>query len=76
MTVAELVAAVPQIGPDRYRQLRLSTFGTVRGAGFALWPTLQFPPYSVVLPDVDASTVARLESCFGPPQPNPALSGS
>ena len=76
MTVAELVAAVPQIGPDRYRQLRLSTFGTVRGAGFPLWPTLQFPHYSVVLPDVDASTVARLASCFGPPQPNPALSGS
>ena len=75
MSVAELVAAVPQIGPVRYRQLRLSTFGTVRGAGFPLWPTLLFPHYSIVLPDADASTLARLETCFGPPQPNRALSG-
>ncbi len=74
MTVAQLVANVPQIGPVRYRQLRLSTFGTVREAGFPLWPTQVFPHYSIVLPDSDASTLARLDSCFGSPQPSPALS--
>ena len=43
MTVAELVIAVPQIGPTRYRQVRLSTFGAVRSAGFPVWPTNQHP---------------------------------
>ena len=43
ITVAQLVATVPQVGPIRYRQLRLSTFGLVRAAGFAAWPTNRFP---------------------------------
>lgn len=42
MTVAQLLATVQQIGPVRYRQLRLSTFGTVREAGFPRWPTQVF----------------------------------
>jgi hypothetical protein len=74
MSVAQLVATVSQIGSVRYRRLRLSTFGTVRAAGFPLWPTHVFPHYSIVLPDSDASTLARLDSCFDPPQPSPALS--
>lgn len=74
MSIAELVDAVPQIGPDRYRRLRLSTFGTLRAAGFPLWPTLLFPHFSIVLPDSEGVTLDRLERCFGPPQPNPALS--
>jgi hypothetical protein len=69
-TVAELVVAVPQIGPARYRQVRLSTFGAVRSAGFPVWPTNQHPHFSIVLADVDATTMARLDACFGPPEMN------
>jgi hypothetical protein len=73
MTVAELVANVQLIGPDRYRQVRLSSFGVLRRA-VALWPTNPFPHFSIVLPDLDRATFARLEACFGSPVPNPALS--
>jgi hypothetical protein len=71
MTLPQLISAVPQIGPVRYRQLRLSTFGALRSAGFPVWPTLAFPHFSIVLPDVDDETLARLEATFGPPEPNP-----
>jgi hypothetical protein len=71
MRLPKLISAVPQIGPDRYRQLRLSTFGAVRAAGFPVWPTLSFPHFSIVLPDVDDATLVRLETTFGPPEPNP-----
>ncbi len=74
MSVAELVANVQPIGPDRYRQVRLASFGALRRAGFALWPTNPFPHFSIVLPDLDPATFARLDGCFGPPLPNPALS--
>jgi hypothetical protein len=74
MTITELVAAVPQIGLTRYRQLRLSTFGALRVAGFPVWPTNQFPHFSIVLPDVEPSTLTRLERCFGPAVQNRTLS--
>lgn len=76
ITVAELVATVPQIGPMRYRQLRLSTFGLVRAAGFAAWPTNRFPHFSIVLPDLDLATLGRLDPCFSPPESSPALPDS
>jgi len=76
ITVAELVATVPQVGPSRYRQVRLSTFGLVRAAGFAAWPTNRFPHFSIVLPDLDQVTLERLEACFGPPQSSTALPDS
>ncbi|MCI0635401.1 MAG: hypothetical protein L0206_16020 [Actinobacteria bacterium] len=68
------MANVQPIGPDRYRQVRIASFGVLRRAGFALWPTTPVPHFSIVLPDLDPATFARLEACFGPPLPNPALS--
>lgn len=56
----------------RYGKVRLSTVGAVRLAGFALIPTLARPHYDIVLPDVTASSLARLDRCFDPPLPNPA----
>jgi len=32
----------------------------VRAAGFAAWPTNQFPHFSIVLPDLDLATLERL----------------
>ncbi|MGH3371574.1 MAG: hypothetical protein ACRDPR_16405 [Nocardioidaceae bacterium] len=55
----------------RYAKVRLSTVGALRAAGFAVIPTLARPHYDVVLPDVAAPTLGRLESCFEPPVPNP-----
>lgn len=55
----------------RYGSVRTSTFGTVRAAGFALLPTLRRPHFSVVLPDLDSTTLDRLSSCFSEPVPNP-----
>lgn len=56
----------------RYGKVRLSTVGVLRGAGFALIPTLSRPHYDVVLPDITASTLARLDHCFEPPAQNPS----
>lgn len=56
----------------RYGKVRLSTVGALRAAGFAVIPTLARPHYDVVLPDVTAPTLSRLEGCFEPPVPNPA----
>lgn len=55
-----------------YRQIRLSTFGRLRGAGFALLASFDHPHFTVVLPDLSELTVARLGSCFDDPIPNPA----
>jgi hypothetical protein len=74
MTVDDLVASVDALGPDRYRQVRLSNFGALRRAGFPLWPSNLFPHFSIVLPDLDPATLSRLEGCFAPPILNPALS--
>lgn len=55
-----------------YRQIRLSTFGRLRGAGFALLATFDQPHFTVVLPDLSELTLTRLGSCFDDPIPNPA----
>ena len=46
--------------------------GRLRGAGFALLPTLERPHYDVVLPDLSVQTLDRLERAFDAPVPNPA----
>jgi hypothetical protein len=54
-----------------YRRIRLSTFGRVREAGFALLATFDHPHFTLVLADVSELTVARLDRCFDDPIPNP-----
>lgn len=68
-TVLEVCRTSERIGS--YRQIRLSTFGRVRTAGFALLATFDHPHFTVVLPDLSELTVARLGSCFDYPIPNP-----
>ncbi|MGH3655180.1 MAG: hypothetical protein ACRDUA_00835 [Micromonosporaceae bacterium] len=55
----------------RYRQVRTSTFGRLRRAGFPVLPTFAVPHYDVVLADLDDDTMDRLERCFEAPGPNP-----
>lgn len=55
----------------RYRQLRLSTSGRLRAAGFALVATFDAPHYTLTLPDLSEITLARLERAFDHPIPNP-----
>ena len=55
-----------------YRQIRLSTFGRLRTAGFALLASFDRPHFTVVLPDLSDVTLARLGGCFDDPIPNPA----
>jgi hypothetical protein len=54
-----------------YRRIRLSTFGRVREAGFALLATFDHPHFTLVLPDLSELTVARLDRCSDEPIPNP-----
>lgn len=54
-----------------YRRIRLSTFGRIRKAGFALLATFDHPHFTLVLPDLSELTVARLDRCFDEPIPNP-----
>jgi hypothetical protein len=54
-----------------YRHVRLSTFGRVRQAGFALLATFDHPHFTLLLPDLSELTLARLDRCFDPPIPNP-----
>lgn len=54
-----------------YRQVRLSTFGRVRAAGFALLATFDHPHFTLVLADLSELTIARLNRCFDAPIPNP-----
>lgn len=72
MTIEELVGRTPELGADRYKQLRRSTVGELRAAGFALLPTLEWPHFDIVLPDVEESTLDRLVACFSEPFANPA----
>lgn len=53
------------------RQVRLSTFGWVREAGFALLATFDHPHFTMVLADLRELTLARLDRCFDEPIPNP-----
>jgi hypothetical protein len=54
-----------------YRRVRLSTFGRLRAAGFALLATFDHPHFTLVLADVSELTLARLDRCFDVPIPNP-----
>ena len=73
MAVDELCRRSPRLG--RYGQVRLSTFGRLRTAGFAVIATFDQPHFDVVLPDVSELTVARLDRCFDAPIPNPGRRG-
>jgi len=55
-----------------YRRVRLSTFGRVRAAGFALLATFDHQHFTVVLADLSELTLARLDRCFDEPIPNPS----
>lgn len=55
----------------RYRMVRLSTFGRVREY-FALLPTFDAPHFTLLLPDLAETTLARLDRCFDAAIPNPA----
>ena len=52
--------------------IRLSTFGRVRGAGFALLATFDHPHFTLLLPDLSEITLARIDRCFDDTIPNPA----
>ncbi|MGQ0624329.1 MAG: hypothetical protein ACT4PP_06695 [Sporichthyaceae bacterium] len=54
-----------------YGHVRLSTFGRLRGAGFALLASFERPHFTLVLPDLSEFTLARLDRCFDPAIPNP-----
>lgn len=54
-----------------YGHVRLSTFGRLRHADFAVLATFQRPHFTVVLPDLSEFTLARLTRCFDKPLPNP-----
>lgn len=54
-----------------YRRVRLSTFGRLRTAGFALLATFDRPHFTLVLPDLSDFTLSRLDRCFDAPIPNP-----
>jgi hypothetical protein len=60
----------PRIG-DRYGQVRLSTAGRVRSAGFVLLATFDRPHYDIALPDLSDDVISRLDNCFDAPTPNP-----
>ena len=55
----------------RYRVVRLSTFGRVR-EHFPLLPTFDTPHFTLLLPDLAETTLARLDRCFDAPIPNPS----
>lgn len=54
-----------------YRHIRLSTFGRLRSAGFALLASFDRPHFTVVLADLCELTILRLRRCFDDPIPNP-----
>lgn len=54
-----------------YRRVRLSSFGRVREAGFALLATFDHPHFTLVPADLSELTLARLDRCFDDPIPNP-----
>jgi len=68
-TIAELCGSLDELA--RYRQVRMSTVGEVRAAGFAILATGDRPHFDIVLPDLDAATLARLGAAFAPAEPNP-----
>lgn len=73
-TVDETCRTSPRIG-ERYGKIRVSTFGRLRSAGFAVIGTFGHPHFDVLLPDTTERTIARLVACFDDPIPNPARAG-
>lgn len=69
-TVLEACRSSERLMP--YRQVRLSTFGRLHSAGFAVLATFDSPHFTIVLPDLSELTVARLDQSFDDPIPNPA----
>lgn len=67
--VQRLCAEVPELA--RYGQVRRSTVARVHAAGFALLATGDHPHFDIVLPDLAAETLARLDLAFDPPESNP-----
>jgi hypothetical protein len=59
----------------RYRKVRMSTVGRLRGLGFPLIPTLGRPHYDIVLPDLGAQTLGRLDAAFDDAIDNPGVVG-
>jgi len=57
MTVEELVTRTAELGPDRCKQLRTSTVGVLRSAGFQLLATGAWPHFDVVLGDLGDRTI-------------------
>lgn len=69
MAVDELLAGPVYIP---HAQIRTTTSGRLRAAGFELRRTLSLPyHYDIVLDDADEPTLARLLDCFEPPVTNP-----
>jgi hypothetical protein len=71
LSVSEACRTSPRLG--RYRQIRLSSFGRLRAAGFAVIATFDAPHYTIALSDLSELTLARLIRCFDEPIPNPGL---
>ena len=71
--VGEVCRTSPRL--VRYRQIRLTTFGRLREAGFAVIATFDAPHYTVALSDLSELTLARLARCFDEPIPNPGFGG-
>lgn len=57
-----------------YHRVRLSSFGRVRQAGFALLATFDHPHFTLILADLSELTLTRLDRCFDDPIPNPGRS--
>jgi hypothetical protein len=71
LTLEELVRRVPELSPERYKQLRTTTVRQIQQADFELLASGVWPHYDVVLADLGDETVERLRACFGPPFANP-----
>jgi hypothetical protein len=67
--VEDLCASEPFL--VRYGKVRLSTVARLRSSGFPLIPTLDRPHYDIVLPDLEDSTLSRLDGCFDAAVKNP-----
>jgi hypothetical protein len=70
-TVDQACRTSPRLA--RYGRVRLSSFGRLREAPFAVLATFDSPHFSVLLPDLSELTLARLDRCFDDPIPNPGL---
>jgi hypothetical protein len=68
-TVGDLCRSIEDL--RRYGAIRESTVGALRRAGFALVATGASPHFDIVLPDLEDSTLSRLEHGFGRARENP-----